>query len=103
MTQVGTTVPSAPGAMALITVHLDPWPPVLKPQRPLTRRPPLTGTPVPVGENTPLMRGSPPAKISSWASSGKTPASQDIALMMVATQDVDGQPRASWASTSHCV
>jgi hypothetical protein len=42
--------------------------------------PPSLWIAVPVGENTPLMRGSPPAKISSCAWSGNTPASHDIAL-----------------------
>ena len=58
---------------------------------------------VPVGEKTPLILGSRVAKSSSCASSGKTPASQDMALKIVATHDVDGQPRAISASTSHCV
>ena len=31
------------------------------------------------------------------------PTSHDIALKIVATHDVDGQPRATSASTSHCV
>ena len=51
------------------TVQFEPWPPVLNPQRPLTTKPPSFRTAVPVGENTPLMRGSPSAKISSCASS----------------------------------
>jgi hypothetical protein len=49
------------------------------------------------------MRGSPSAKISSCARSGNVPASQDIALKIVATHDVEGQPRARCASTSHWV
>ena len=57
-THVGTRA-AAFGAMALTTVHFEPWPPVLKPQRPLTTKPPLLRTAVPVGENTPLIRGSP--------------------------------------------
>jgi hypothetical protein len=62
------------------TVQCAPWQPVLNPQRPLTTKPPSLGTAVPVGENTPLMRGSRVAKISSWASSGNVPTSHDIAL-----------------------
>ena len=42
-------------------------------------------------------------EISSCASSGNVPASHDIALKMVATHEEDGQPRATCASTSHCV
>ena len=58
---------------------------------------------MPVGENTPLMRGSREPKISSCASSGNVPASHDIALKIVATHEDDGQPRATCARTSHCV
>ena len=58
---------------------------------------------MPVGENTPLMRGSRESKISSCASSGNVPASHDIALKIVATHEDDGQPRATCARTSHCV
>jgi hypothetical protein len=65
--------------------------------------PPCAGVAVPVGEKTPLIRGSPEVKISSCASSGNVAANHDIALEMVATQDADGHPRATSASTSHWV
>ena len=101
MTHSGRPSPSA--RIVLSTVQFEPWPPVLNPHLPLTTKPPSLRTAVPVGENTPLMRGSPPEKISSCASSGYVPASHDIALKIVATHDDDGQARATSASTSHCV
>src|SRR4029434_4511291 len=102
ITHVGTASATVP-TTAFNTVHLAPWQPVLNPHRPLTTRPSSFFTPVPVGENTPLMRGSPSAKISSWAWSGNVAASHDIALKIVATHEVDAHPRASSASTSDCV
>src|SRR5262245_18146415 len=103
ITHVGMPAPLSVGTTAFRTVQVLPWPPVLYPHRPLTTSPPDFGDPVPVGEKTPLIRGSPLPKISSCASSGNTPASQEMALKIVATQDVDGQPRAISASTSHWV
>jgi hypothetical protein len=102
-THIGTAMPSSRVCTALRTVHAAPCPPVLNPQRPLTTNPPSVRTAMPVGEKTPLMRGSPEAKTSSCTSSGNVDTSHDIALKIVLTHDADGQPRASSASTWHCV
>src|SRR5512138_1838902 len=82
---IGSPSPSV--RMATTTVKSDPWPPVLNPHLPLTTKPPFVRTAVPVGEKTPLMRGSPLAKTSACASSEYMPASHVIALKMVETHD----------------
>ena len=100
-TEIG--IPSPSWRIRFRYVHFAPWQPVLNGQRPLNRIPPSTRTPLPTGAKTPLARGSPSPRISSCASSGKQLASQATALKIVETHDVDGQPRATAASTSICV
>src|SRR5262245_31522045 len=100
---VGIPLPSSVSRMALTITQSEPCPPVLKPHRPLRTTPPSLRFAVPVGEKTPLILGSPDAKTSSCVSSGKTPTSHPMALRIVATHELDGQPRATSARTSHCV
>src|SRR5215213_8389331 len=98
-----TTTVGMPSSSPLRIAHRDPCPPVLNGQRPFNVKPPSVGNSVPVGDSTPLIRGSPSPSTSSCASSLNVPNHQPIALRIVETHDVDGQPRATSASTSHCV
>lgn len=68
---------------------------------PLTSHPPDTRQPTPVGAATPVTRASGSApKTSSWALSGKRPASQLVTEMIIAIHAVEpsASPRASETS-----
>ena len=86
-------------------IHSECLIPLAKDHRPVSRKPPSTGTAFPNGAKTPaVLGGRPPAKISSMASSGRNaPTPPKLAAPIIRHQPADGSISLTASSTSNCV